>query len=76
MMKLLKGIKKNWLKILILLLYCPLSCFAVGMAAYFLRLRGPLAIDANYSFSEVFWYYAIPYPYTSPCAADRDHHHH
>ncbi|MFC2156496.1 hypothetical protein ACFLT9_01535 [Acidobacteriota bacterium] len=57
-----EGVKRNWPKILLLLLYCPMSCFIVGMTACFLRLRGTLAIGANYSFSDVFWYYAIPYP--------------
>ena len=57
-----KSIPKNGARILLFILYCPLSCFVVGMMAYFLRLRGPLAVDANYSFSEVFWYYALPFP--------------
>lgn len=57
--KIVNALKKNKSKLLLLVLYIPVSCCLIGILAYYMRSPG-IAIG-SYSFTDVFWSYANPF---------------
>ena len=57
-LKILNALKRHKFKLLLLVLYVPISCSLIGLLAYYTRCPSP--VDGSYPFLDVFWYYANP----------------
>ncbi len=57
--KIISALKKNKSKLLLLILYIPVSCCLIGSLAYY--MRSPAIVIGSYSFIDVFWLYANPF---------------
>jgi hypothetical protein len=57
-LKILNALKRHKYKILLLVLYVPVSCSLIGLLAYYTRCPSPVV--GSYPFLDVFWYYANP----------------
>lgn len=57
-LKIIDGLKKHKTKLLLLILYIPVSCSLIGLLAYYMRCPSPVLW--SYSFFDVFWFYANP----------------
>ena len=57
--KIVNALKKNKSKLLLFILYIPVSCGLIGILAYY--MRSPGIIIESYSFIDVFWLYANPF---------------
>ena len=64
--KIVNALKKNKSKLLLLILYIPLSCCLIGILAYY--MKSPGIFIENYSFIDVFWLYANPFSSNFGCA--------
>jgi len=53
------SLKKNKSKLLLLVLYIPVSCCLIGILAYY--MRSPGIVIGSDSFKDVFWTYANPF---------------
>ena len=56
--KITNALRKRKNKLLLLILYCPISCCLIGILAYHMRCPSPVIGD--YPFMDVFWFYANP----------------
>ncbi|MGD8535985.1 MAG: hypothetical protein PVF66_09060 [Candidatus Aminicenantes bacterium] len=56
--KILNALKRHKFKLLLLILYVPISCSLIGLLAYY--MRSPSPVEGRYPFLDVFWYYANP----------------
>lgn len=57
--KIVNALKENKSKLLLLILYIPVSCCLVGILAYY--MRSPGIVIGSYSFIDVLWLYANPF---------------
>ena len=57
-LKIINGLKRQKTKLLLLLLYIPVSCSLIGLLAYYMRCPSP--VEESYPFFDVFWFYANP----------------
>ena len=57
-LKILNVLKRHKFKLLMLILYLPVSCSLIGLLAYYMRCPSPVV--GSYPFLEVFWFYANP----------------
>jgi len=57
-LKILNALKRHKFKLLLLVLYVPVSCSVIGLLAYYMRCPSPVV--GSYPFLDVFWYYANP----------------
>ena len=53
-----KTLKRQKNKLLLLILYLPVSCSLIGVLSYYLRFPGQ--VSGTRSFFDVFWFYANP----------------
>ena len=57
-LKILNALKRHKFKLLLLILYVPISCSLIGLLAYYMRCPSPVV--GSYPFLDVFWFYANP----------------
>jgi len=58
LLKITKTLERHKSKLLLLILYLPVSCSLIGILAYYMRFPGP--VIGSYPFIDVFWFYANP----------------
>ena len=58
LLKIINGLKRQKYKLLLLILYIPVSCSLIGLLAYYMRFPSPVLW--SYPFLDVFWFYANP----------------
>lgn len=56
--KIQNALKRHKFKLLLLILYVPVSCSLIGLLAYYARCPSP--VEGSYPFLDVFWHYANP----------------
>lgn len=56
--KILSSLERHKFKLLLLVLYVPISCSLIGLLAYYMRCPSP--VEGSYPFLTVFWFYANP----------------
>ena len=58
-LKILNTLKRHKFKLLLLVLYVPVSCSLIGLLAYYMRCPSPVV--GSYPFIDVFLFYATPF---------------
>ncbi len=58
-LKILNALKRHKFKLLLLVLYVPVSCSLIGLLAYYMRCPSPVV--GSYPFLDVFLFYATPF---------------
>jgi len=58
-LKILNALKRHKFKLLLLVLYVPISCSLIGLLAYYMRCPSPVV--GSYPFLDVFLFYATPF---------------
>ena len=57
--KILNALKRHKFRLLLLVLYVPVSCSIIGLLAYYMRCPSPVV--GSYPFLDVFLFYATPF---------------
>ncbi len=57
--KILNALKRHQFKLLLLILYVPISCSLIGLLAYYMRCPSPVV--GSYPFLDVFLFYGLPF---------------
>jgi len=57
-LRIIKALERQKSKLLLLVLYIPISCSLIGLLAYYMRCPSP--VEGSYPFLDVFWFYANP----------------